>query len=94
MARSRDKNNDETLRGLLRQAKSENKHLRRQVARLEKQLARLPIDEPEEESTVTEFHIIDPEDSCPKCGKEMKRLDLGIKVILSCSCGHRLTLKE
>lgn len=96
MARERNKNNDEQLRGHVRQLRAENKNLKRQISRLTKQLARLPLedlDEPEEEE-VTQLHDIAPEHRCSKCNKEMVLLDLGIKTILSCTCGARRALRK
>jgi cell division protein FtsB len=95
MARERNKNSDENLRGHVRQLRAENKNLKRQISRLEKQLARLPLedlDEPEEETSP--LHDVAPEYLCPKCRKEMVLLDLGIKTILSCTCGYRKSLTK
>jgi hypothetical protein len=95
VARDRNKSSDENLRGHVRQLRAENKGLKRQISRLTKQLARLPLedtDEPEEE--VTQLYDIPPEHRCSKCNKEMTILDLGIKTILSCSCGARRSVHK
>jgi len=99
VARSRDKNPDENLRGHLRQLKSENKNLRRQVTRLEKQLARQPIESIEDEDNTPElpdsWNSSEIPNRCPKCGKEAQVIDLVIKKVLSCkNCNYRSALKK
>lgn len=92
---SRDKNEDEHNRGILRQLRAENKHLKRTVARLQKQLLKLPIETIEvEEDSSTELKTVSNHPTCPKCTKDLQVIDLGVKTVLSCgSCSYRVAVK-
>lgn len=91
---SRDKNEDEHNRGILRQLRSENKQLKRTVARLQKQLLKLPIETIEAEEAPIDTRTVNNHPTCPKCTKDLQIIDLGVKTVLSCSsCSYRVAVK-
>jgi len=91
---SKDKNEEEHLRGLLRQLKAENRHLKKQLGRLEKQAKITESFQtwPDEEDYAPPAPEEAPIHKCPKCGKQANLIDLGKKKVLNCThCGKRST---
>lgn len=98
---SRDKSSSENLKGIIRKLEAENRQLRKQLARSNKEVQRA-VD------TVTtflddqqEFEIRpekeEPVLKCIKCGHKVKTLELGPKILYSCTnsnCLHRRTVKK
>lgn len=93
---SKDKNTDEHLRGLIRQLKAENRHLKKQLGRLEKQ-ARVtetfkawPDEEPIAETSPEQLDT----PKCPKCRRSTNPIDMGKRKVVNCThCGYRGTYK-
>jgi hypothetical protein len=90
LARNKDKNEIEHLRGELREAMKENRALRRRLKTVEKDKniwTQYSLDSDEPEVPVT---ILQP--TCPQCKRgNLVLTDLGIKNLLSCAlCGYRL----
>lgn len=96
----KDKNEYEHLRGLVRQLQSENKQLRKQLARSNKEVQRavetvisFVDDTPITEELVINENII----KCLKCGRKIKGLELGPKILYNCineNCKFRRTVKK
>lgn len=85
---------DESLRGLLRQQRSEIKHLKKQLGRSQKQNRRnLETDFSPELEVVNE--VVNTL-QCNKCGcKKVVEIDIGIKMYHMCKgCGHRKVITK
>lgn len=94
---SKDKSADENIRGHLRQAKSEIKHLKKQLERAYKDLKRTKaLNDIVDASRIPSSPEPKDPNGCPNCGKKLNILDFGIKKVVSCSnreCGFRKTEK-
>ncbi len=98
--KSRDKSEGENLRGIIRQLQSENRQLRKQVARSSKEVQRAV----ETVNSFVDDVIPEPVDmpsdlisKCIKCGRKAKGLELGPKILYTCTnsnCLHRRTVKK
>lgn len=99
--KSRDKSGQENLRGIIRQLEAENRQLRKQLARSNKEVQKAVdtvisfIDDgPEEQEEIPiESNMI----KCLKCGRKVKGLELGPKILYNCSnqnCNFRRTIKK
>lgn len=101
MAKSRERSEVESLRGLIRQLKSENRHLKKELARAEKNTKK-QISMYAELTDATEASYATPElaatedaYSCAKCGSKVKETDLGSRILYVCqksTCSHRQIL--
>lgn len=97
---SKDKNVEEHLRGLLRQLKSENRNLKKQIARLEKQsknyqsFSTWPEEEIELDDISLKKEIKEEALKCSQCGAVASKIDLGSRKLIHCKkCNHRVTIK-
>jgi len=94
---SRDKNEEEHLRGILRNLRSENKHLKKQLARLQKQMGRAEIElshYDESIEIVPQATVELDTTKCPKCHKSVNPIDMGKRKVINCThCGYRGTYK-
>jgi hypothetical protein len=90
---SRDKNESEHLKGILRNLKAENRHLKKQLSRLQKEAkiteAFMSTWDEGDEDLVAPEALPDPDKpSCPKCRRTAVRIDLGTRSVLKCKqCG-------
>ena len=99
MTKPKTKSEVEYLRGIVRELRSENKHLKKMVSRGNKELSRLETqvteseDEDDQDTSIT---VHDPKTACPVCGKgEMIKTDIGVKWLFTYSdCKHRRTEKK
>lgn len=74
--------------------KSENKHLKKEIGRITKQIKRYDrsVDQDREKIQEYEFVAATVDDGmmCPRCGEAVKPMDLGSRVLFNCDkCGHR-----
>ena len=101
--KNKSRSETESLRGIIRHLEAENKNLKKQLSRADKEVKRafdtftsfvddeLPAEAPVVE-TVNDLVI-----KCPKCSKKIKGIELGPKVLYSCSnedCRFRKTVKK
>lgn len=90
----------EHLRGLLRGAKSEIKHLKKKVSRGNKkvrgyeQLVDTSQDEESEEITEKAFAVIEDKAKCSECQGEVDTIDLVVRWLFICERGHRKTVAK
>ncbi len=94
MTKSRSHKDDEDLRGIIRELRSQNKALKRRLRDLEKSkhiYKELKLSEEEMEELVEE-----KKSSCPECGEgNLVYVDLGIKHLMSCDmCKYRTKAKS
>ena len=102
MARDSRKTDEiEKLRGLLRQQRSEIKHLKRQLAHGNKQVTKVSnlIEEFKggEDLDNDNDSQVEPAKKCPKCNNPLKTFDLGIRLLYTCnngSCNNRFSLPK
>lgn len=99
MTKSKDKNEVEYLRGLVKQLKSENRNLKKQVGRSEKRKAIVDQMEQDAQEHLMEIETerveIKEKDSCPDCGKSVDKTDLGVRWLIMCDhCGFRRSIKK
>lgn len=100
MAKSKDKSEVETLRGVVKALKKQNQHLKKELSRKEKrqhlhddleehEAELLVREELEERSTLLE------KDRCSICQGELDIVDLKIRTLITCtSCGNRKVIKK
>lgn len=99
MGRSKDKNEYENLKGIIREQKAIIRNLRKEVQRLSKQHNRTE----DLEKELTEYYLEEEMDNkdvvlkskCTECNKgDLNLLDLGIKKYMVCSnCNKRFPHK-
>ena len=91
MSRKADKSELEHLRGLLRNLNSENRSLKRQLARATKR----PIVEELEEEEDASLDSVPTGNRCPECFKgELTTVSLGVRMLTTCSnCKYRKATK-
>jgi formamidopyrimidine-DNA glycosylase len=101
VAKSRERSEVESLRGLIRQLKSENRHLKKELARAEKNTKKqismyAELTDATDASYATpELAVDDDTPSCIKCGSSIKETDLGTRILYVCqkaTCNHRQIL--
>jgi hypothetical protein len=88
----------EHLRGVIRSLEAENRQLRKQLARSDKELQKAV----DMASTVLDditYHDMQysSEPKCPKCANKLKHVDLGTRTLVLCSnteCTYRKTNKH
>ncbi len=97
--KSKSRSELEDLRGIIRHLESENRQLRKQLARSNKEIQRA-VD------TVISFVDDEPEAipepqaatvRCPKCNTKINPIELGPKLLYSCTndtCLYRRTVKK
>ena len=99
--RSKDKNEAEHLRGIIRQMRAENKQLRKQLARSDKEILRAVdtvnafVDDIYEEDFQAPLKV--DTIKCSKCRSKMTTLELGPRIVYTCSnedCKYRQTVKK
>lgn len=95
---SKDKNELEHLRGVVRNLKSENRHLKKELARTSKQKRRAEAiaDIGQVEVEDTELEVTQPKSKCVKCHGSVQIIELGPRTIHAClnpDCRHRKTIK-
>lgn len=90
--RKKDRNEVEHLRGIIRELKSENRNLRKQIGRSNKKVLQLEehasdledLEPPHQEEEVV------AKVSCPKCRGNLKTVDLGTRTLVNCEdCKYR-----
>lgn len=103
MGKSKERNETEFLRGIIRQQKAELKHLKKQLARAEKGSRKQEALYAELTTVTDPASYAEPEAvtddtvKCAKCHKPIKEIDLGTRVLLVCSygpCKHRQTVAK
>ena len=91
MARPKERNEAEHFKGIIRNLRSEIRHLKKELGRLNKlhQYEQDRLTEAVEE-VVTEIQAIAPV-RCPECSSDsFKKIALGNRILESCqSCGYR-----
>lgn len=102
--KSRSKNESEHLRGIIRALESENKKLRKQVQRADRELQKavdFTVSFLDESSFPTPANLLEPLHQdvslCPKCKAKLKVIELGPKNLYTCSnddCKYRRTVKS
>jgi predicted nucleic acid-binding Zn ribbon protein len=81
----------EYYRGMVRQQAKLIKHLQKQLARANKQVGKQTLSE--DQLLGGEETIQDPVNACPKCRKSLSSIDLGTRIVYTCTCGYRGTEK-
>lgn len=98
MAKSKDRSETEYLRGIIKNLKSENRNLKKQLSRSNKRAHQYEDFETKLQDTEVEEvfeSVIPPEKTCPKCKSKLKESPLGIKVLITCtSCNFKETRKS
>lgn len=98
--KSRGHSELEELRGLVRKLEAENRLLKKQLSRADKEVKKafetfttfIDDVEPIVEQPTTSF-----ESKCPKCSKKIKGIELGARILYSCTnedCRFRKTIKK
>lgn len=96
MAVPKEKNSTEYFRGIIRNLKSENRFLKKEVARLNKR--QYLFDRPESEPDLepeADYKITPDNKRCPKCNSDQfEYIDLGIRSIERCfDCSYKTVQK-
>jgi len=90
----------EDLRGLVRSLQAENRQLKKQLSRADKEVKKAFetfntfVEDVQPVATV-ETQTFDTK--CPKCNKKIKGIELGSRILYSCSnedCRYRKTIKK
>jgi len=97
MGRNRDKSELAHLKGIIRKLESENKQLKRQAKRVQKEQARLDVwMDDVMDAYVEEVPPPPPPNRCPSCGDKTNyvKADLGNRILHNCkNCGYRKSEK-
>lgn len=86
----------EHLRGIVRQMKSELRHMKKEVARKTKRehLYEERIVE-EYEQEIRDDNVYIKKEECPECGNAIDTIDLGTRIIITCTdCKYRTSRKK
>jgi hypothetical protein len=81
----------EYYRGMVRQQAKLIKHLQKQLARANKQVGKQSLSEGQllgGDETLPEAV-----NACPLCKKSLSSIDLGTRIVYTCTCGYRETEK-
>jgi len=82
----------EYYRGMVRQQAKLIKHLQKQLARANKQLGKQALSE--DQLLGGDETLPEPVNACPKCKKSLSSIDLGTRIVYTCTCGYRETGKS
>lgn len=99
--KNKSRSETESLRGIIRHLEAENKNLKKQLSRADKEVKKafdtftsfVDDDISAQEPQPTD----DPTIKCPKCNKKIRGIELGPKVLYSCTneeCRFRKTTKK
>lgn len=92
MAKPKDRNEVEYLRGLVRELKSENRHLKKQLGNVKKRAGLFDDNLPEDKEDIEPVITIKNINTCPDCGGELEIIDIAVKNLIICTgCGARRT---
>ena len=100
MTKSKDKSEVEHLRGLVRELKSKNRNLEKELSRKGKREHRCEnLEERERESYLeesSENQVIPNKNICPECSERpLQYIDIGIRYLISCEkCGPQGSKKK
>ena len=99
MTKSKSRTEAEYLKGIIRNMKSEIKHLKKRLGAQDKRahLTDASEDLAKEflEEELKEREVIKEEERCPKCGDKLDIVPLPMKrTMFLCSCGYRRTVKK
>lgn len=97
MAKKKERNEAEYLRGVIRSLRSENKGLRREVNRMLKKASQLEREEEHEdefEDFLFKVKEEDKKDGCPNCGERLEVFNLGPRNLVTCECGYKKIIKK
>jgi CRISPR/Cas system CSM-associated protein Csm4 (group 5 of RAMP superfamily) len=101
LSKSKERSEVEFLRGIIRQQKSQLKHLQKQLARAEKNTRKNEAlyseltDKDNPVNYATPEVVKETKPKCVKCGSTIFIIDMGFKLLYSCSksdCKHRQTV--
>lgn len=98
-AKSKDRNDAEHYKGIIRAQKSQIRNLQKELNRLMKrkdQYEAIIDEEPIEEYLEEEINdrIEASKSRCPKCKGETENISLGNRILMQCECGWRKTIKQ
>lgn len=98
MTKSKDRSEAEYLRGIVRQLKSENRNLKKQlglVSKKNRQYENNLSDHSEFELEEMEEEFIEAREKCPKCKADIEVLEIGNRDVRICKdCGYRSSRKK
>ena len=103
MAKTKERNETEYLRSVIRQLKSENRNLKKQLAHAGKHSKKVEalldiVSDPEDSfSYSTPEHNEDATPKCPKCRSSIKAVDMGVRTFYYCTntnCKHKFTTRK
>lgn len=93
--KQKERSEAEYLRSIVRNLKSENRNLRKQLGRNNKRAHQYEdLEEQIQELALIETPV-EVNKKCPKCKGKLKTSDLGIKLFIKCEdCNYRETKKK
>ena len=92
MARKKSSSEIEHLRGIIRKQEAQIRELKKELARAKPTVI---IKEPPENKE--KMHTVKKVDTCPKCTKTLKKINLGVRKMLICeddSCQYQELIKK
>jgi len=96
MTKSKDRSEAENLRGIIRNLRAENKHLKKQLSRKDKRAFQYEDLEDKLRDIETKEEYVEVEvNKCPKCKGKIKNIELGARILIKCdNCNYRETKKH